>query len=757
MKDIIEITGTYMRTVKKDFTNGYTIFSFSCKNFDEYKDKGKLFCAGYTPVITRGIPLKLTGYFDKKEDGKFLFVINNLSLFSDQKGNTIDYLLGDRFKGIGPKTAQKIVDITGPDIFSFIKQPNAKERLSTISELKGEKIDKFFETINETFFEKEIYEYLRLYGGDYLDSQNIYNAYKNESIKRLKENPYETGKSVDIPFIVCDAIAKENNIFAFNDNRLRYMVISAMYNITNQGHTSASLSDIYYNVCAIAKQSAFPEYIPTCTMVATTINKFSTIIKSIDEYNKKNYTLKEFADAEDIIVDNLYRFFNNKKSYHPNIEAEISLIENKNNIIYSESQRKSFNFLNTSGFKVLTGGPGTGKTTVINGIIEAYQNIHPESSICLCAPTGRAAQKIKESTNHPASTIHRLLNLKPYETKDGVDYDVDKIFADLIIVDEFSMVDLKLFAYLTNAIKDDATVILCGDSFQLPSVGAGNVLYDIIATKLFEVVNLDIIYRQKENSKIISFSQDIKNGILKNFIKETIPKPTKLEKDNTITLSYTFRDKEIEIIKTNSIQDIHNLIVYVLNRTFLNRNSKFFVDNILDLQVLSSTKKDIAGTVELNKAIHYIYQKGDEEEHTFYSVGDKIMMMENNYETGYCNGDIGFVKKVDSTNNTMVVEINGEELILSHSDIKDVSLSYACTIHKSQGSEYDYVIISLPKEPISILQRNLIYTAVTRAKKYVAIIYEDDALSLSIKKNNVCKRKTNLKNKILEKFKESLV
>lgn len=754
MENVIEITGTYLRTLKKDFTNGYTIFSFSCKNFDEYKNKGKLFCAGYTPVVTHGVPLKLTGYFENKND-KYTFIVKELKLFSDQKGNTIEYLLSDRFKGIGPKTAQKIVDITGPDIFSFIKQSNAKERLSTITELKGEKIDKFFETINETFFEKEIYEYLRKYGGDYLDSQNIYNIYKNESINKLKENSYEVGKNANVPFIVCDAIAKDNNIFAFNENRLRYMVISAMYSITNQGHTSTTLNDIYYNVCLLAKQSAFPEYIPTCTMVATTINKFSSVVKELDEYKKKIYTLKEFSEAEDIIVDNLYKFYNNKKSYNPNIEKEISLIESKNNITYSESQKESFNFLKTSGFKILTGGPGTGKTTVINGIIEAYQHLHPNSAVCLCAPTGRAAQKIKESTNHYASTIHRLLNLKPYETKDGINYEVSKIDADLIIVDEFSMVDLKLFAYLTNAIKDDATVILCGDTFQLPSVGAGNVLYDMIATKLFEVVHLNVIYRQKENSKIISFSQDIKSGILKNYIKENNPKTTRLKDGNIVSLSYTFRDKELQMIKTNSAKDIHNIIIYTLNRTFLNKNSKFYIDNILNLQVLSSTKKDVAGTTELNKAIHYIYKKDDADDHTFYSIGDKIMMMENNYETGYCNGDIGFIKAIDTINNSMVIEINGEELILNHSDIKDVSLSYACTIHKSQGSEYDYVIVSLPKEPISILQRNLIYTAITRAKKYVAIIYEDDALTLSIKRNNVWKRKTNLKNKIKEKFKES--
>ncbi len=754
MNEIIEIVGTYLRTLRKDFTNGYTIFSFSCKNFDEYKDKGKLICAGYTPVITHGIPLKLTGYFTEDLSGAFTFIVNQIELFSDKQNNTIDYLLSEKFKGIGPKTAQKIVAITGADIFSFIKQPNAKSDLSVISELKGDKLDKFIETINETFFEKEVYEFVRQYGGSYLDSQNIYHTYGNNSIKLLKDNPYEVGRTCDVPFIVCDAIAKDNGVFAFNENRIRYMIISAMYNIANNGHTYSTLDEIYQNVCYIVENSAFPNDIPSCTVIAIAINKFSSIIKEVNENNKQIYVLKEFAEAEKVIIDNLFRMINAKKHYQTNIEDIRINIEQKCRITYSDSQREAFYFLETSGIKILTGGPGTGKSTVINGIIEAYKKLHPQAVIQLCAPTGRAAQKIKEVTGHQASTIHRMLNIKPYETQKDADFDVDELSADLLIVDEFSMVDLKLFAYLTNAIKEDATVILCGDTFQLPSVGAGNVLHDLINTNIFEIVNLDVIYRQKENSMIISFAQDIKRGIIKKYINNVLPEERKLYNDNIVTLSYIFRDKELQLIKTNSAKEIHDIILHTLCKTFLNKKSKFYVDNILNLQILSSTKKDIAGTIELNKSIHYIYKQDEQNEHTFYSVGDKIMMMENNYDIGYCNGDIGFIKHIDTNKNSIVIEINGEEMVLSHSAIKDMSLSYACTIHKSQGSEYDYVIISLPKEPISILQRNLIYTAITRAKKYVAIIYEDDALHISVRKNNVFERKTNLKYKLLEKFKE---
>lgn len=751
VKTNIEITGTYIRTIIKDFENGYTQFSFLCKNFEEYKDKGKLICEGYLPVITNGVPLKLTGHF-KERNQKYYFAIQNAELYSDKEQNTLDYLLSTRFKGIGPKTAQKIIAITGVNIFEFVKRSDAKEKLSTITELKGEKVDKFINVITETFFEKEVYEFILEFGGTYWESQSIFQQYGNESINKLNANPYEVGRNTELPFIVCDAIAKKQNMQPYNESRLRYLIMSAMYQIAGNGNTSATISEIHRKTTDIAKQSAFPEYYPPSSLILCTILQMQNIYKDFDKNKTPIYTLKEFAIAEDVICDNLYRFHNAKNNYNIDVETEINNSETHFDIEYSESQKKSFNFLNTSGIKILTGGPGTGKTTVINGLIDVYKRIHPQAEIALCAPTGRAAQKIKETTGHPAATVHRLLNIKPYESFDEINYDVDELNVDLLIVDEFSMVDLKLFAYITNAIKEKATVILCGDIFQLPSVGAGNVLYDLIDTKLFDVVNLDIIYRQKENSKIISLAQNIKDGIIEQFTNNPQNANMKFGEDVYQVTKY-YSDKEIQLIKTNSAKQIHDIIVNTLKNTFLNKKSIHYVEDILDLQILSSTKKEDAGTISLNKSIHYIYNQ-NADAHTFFAIGDKIMMMENNYEIGYCNGDIGFITNIDNTNNTISININDIEMHIPHSHIKDISLSYACTIHKSQGSEYSYVIVSLPKSPTSILQRNLIYTAITRAKKYVAIIFEDDALFVAVNRSNVNKRRTNLSKKIKKIFKE---
>ena len=751
MEEKIIITGTYHNTINKNFNNGFTLFSFYCKNYEEFKEKGLLTCKGYIPVITKGVPLKLTGYFEKNFVGTTVFVVDSAELYSDNFNNTFDYLTSERFKGIGPKTAEKIIKIAGEDIFSFIKSPDAKNKLSSITELrKNNKLDNLLNVINETFFEKDVYEYIRAFGGSYSDSAILFENYKSDAINKIKENPYDIGRELSIPFIVCDSIARENGFHFFHKSRIRYLVINALYSIASNGHTIATIDNIYKNIEFLVKQSAFPEHIPPYTLIACVLNRLNSVTSDFDEDGNKVYSLKEFSMAEKIVVNNLIRIRNQKINYSVDIEEQIKITENKFHITYAEKQKSAFYFLKSSGIKILTGGPGTGKTTVINGIIDTYKRIHGESkSVILCAPTGRASQKIKEATGHPASTIHRILNIKPYNTEKDNYYEADELNADLIIIDEFSMVDIKLFAYITNAIKENSTVILCGDTFQLPSVGAGNVMNDLISSEMFEIEHLDVIYRQKGNSSIIRFAQDIKSGNIDNFISKPNQK-TILINEKEVPVKYMYKDKSLQLIQTSSNENIHEIIVNSLKNSFLNENSKFYVDNILDLQILSPIKKESAGTNSLNKDIYSIYHKGEICNKSFFNIGDKIMMTENNYDIGYCNGDIGFVREINLSKNSIVVEINSEIIDIPHSCIKDVSLCYACTIHKSQGSEYDYVIISLPSEPKSILQRNLIYTAITRAKKYVAVIYENEALTETIFRNNSLKRKTNLKKLLLK-------
>lgn len=741
------LIGTYIKAIRRNFSNGYTVFYVSCKGFDEFKIDGRIMCKGYLPITTNGVPLKLCGIFKQENSGIYFFDISESSLYSDKKEITLEYILNIKIKGIGPKTAEKIVEITGPDIFSYIKQENALENLKKTG-LQEEKIRKLIEVINETHFEKQIFEYVKRFGGTYLHSQNLFDRYHSDAINQIKKAPYFIGRSADIPFIVCDAIARKEGFTPYNKNRLQSLVFNALYSISHKGHTISSLPDIYKEVKFLIKNSAFPETAIPCSTIACALCS-SRFIKQVKNENKTViYALKEFDDAEEIIAENIAKTINSIRYFPIDITKEIPITEEKLHIKYSDKQKETFNFLLSSGIKILTGGPGTGKSTVVNGLIDIYKRYKPSAKIFLCAPTGRAAQKMKEITGHKAFTIHRLLNIQPYKSeRDEIDYaDVECLDADLIIIDEVSMVDTKLFAYITSAVPSNAIVVLCGDTFQLPSVGAGNILHDLISLNLFDIVMLDVIHRQKGNSEIVALSQGIKNGDISSFIG-----PHRYLQSNEKTMKL-YGSPEVQIIETETAQTINESIVMALQNRFFKEGDKYFINNILELQVLSSTKKNNAGTVELNKSVKSVYSHVDNNENTTFSVGDKIMMIENNYDIGYYNGDIGIIKYFNMENNSVVVEIDGKEYEIPHNNIQDISLAYACTIHKSQGSEYQYVIIALPKEPSSILQRNLIYTAVTRAKKYVAIISEQGALQTAINKNHSIQRKTNLKHKILSKI-----
>lgn len=748
-KSLTTLIGTYVKTLKKNFTNGYTVYYISCKGFDDFKINGKILCKGYLPITTRGVPLKLIGYFQKDYNEQDFFNVIDTSLYSNKKEITLEYILNIKIKGIGPKTAEKILEITGPDIFSYIKQNDVIEEFSNkIPGFKRDKIEKFVSAINDTHFEKEIFEYIKEYGGSYLHSQNLFDKYHSEAIVQIKKNPYTVGKELDIPFIVCDAIARKEGITPYDKQRIHYLIISTLYNIASRGNTISTLSDIYNEIKFLINSSAFPETIIPCSVITCALHSSHFVKKEIGEKDKVFYALKELNDAEEVIAQNLNKIINSKETHQIDIPKEILYTENKFNIEYSENQKEAFKFLLSSGIKILTGGPGTGKSTVVNGLIDMYKRHNPSAKVVLCAPTGRAAQKMKEITQHEAFTIHRLLNIQPYKSEnENIDYnDIEHLNADLIIIDEVSMVDTKLFAYITSAISPTAITILCGDTFQLPSVGPGNILQDLMSCKLFDTVMLDVIHRQKNGSDIVTLSQSIKNGDISSFTNAS-PKNY-----SSTGIKNIYNSPEVQIIEAKTSSIINKTIIKTLKKAFFKEGNKYFVDNILDLQILSSTKKNEAGIVSLNQSIKDAYHKITDNENSTFSIGDKVMMIENNYDIGYYNGDVGFIKDFDTTKNSVIVEIDNNDYEIPHTNIKDISLAYACTIHKSQGSEYQYVIISLPKEPISMLQRNLIYTAVTRAKKYVAIISEADALQIAVNKNSSIKRRTCLKNKILNKI-----
>ena len=715
----MEIRGIYLHTIYRNEATGLTRFTLITDACKEHRNsRGVLVCRGIMPVFASGMPIKLEGEIVQAILGAE-FKFSSISPFSDRSQVTINYLSSGVFDGIGVKTAEKIVAITGPDIFSFIQKPNAKEILT--EEIGSAKIESLFQTLRNTFQTKVVMDYIQQYGGDYTHAANITQQHPANSIEALKNNCYKIGMEAGLSFFVCDSIAQHEKYFAFDERRIAALIQVAFSRITSRGHTCADIESLYKEVQNVAKSSAFTDAIPK-GLIVRTVNKDKTF--AIDASSEIRYYLSDMYRAERDLAREALRIQGCPIAL-PYSDTIIAEIESTTNIEYSAKQKNAFSFLKTTGIKILTGGPGTGKTTAINGLIKAYRVLNPNGKILLCAPTGRAAQKMYEATGIRAQTIHRAIDVRPFGNEIQYKTLEDPLEQDFIIVDEMSMADITIISMLLGAVKTNSTVVLCGDINQLPSVGPGAVLHDLIASHRFETVTLDVIYRQAKGSSIISNAISINEG----------------------TLSLTY-DSHFKVITVDNEEQIRDNVKALMQK-------KYDYRNVFSAQVLSSTKKGPAGTTELNLALQDVCnpQKFSSSENTVmqygqykYTVGDKIMMTANNYKVGYFNGDIGTIKAINSM--SVTVDINNTAIEISKKNLADMSLALATTIHKSQGSEFSTVIVALPLNPSVMLQRNLLYTAVTRAKMDIVIVAEKGAIEQAVKTISNTNRNTRLLERI---------
>lgn len=403
-------------------------------------------------------------------------------------------------------------------------------------------------------------------------------------------------------------------------------------------------------------------------------------------------------------------------------------IQRKNNIKYDETQISAIKTAIYSKFSIITGGPGVGKTTITKAIIDIFRSMNKK--IILTAPTGKAAKRITETCSVEAKTIHRLLEAD-HKGK-FVKNEENKLNGDIVIIDESSMIDTILMYNLLKAIPNEMTVIMIGDADQLPSVGAGNVLNDIISSNVIPVVQLNKIYRQSESSKIITYSHQINLGQVPNL-------------SNRNNSDFFFiNESETE----NIVSTIKELCLKRLPKTYN-------VNPVTDIQVLSPMKRGLLGTENLNIELQSILNKSKlfiKRGASKYKLGDKVMQIKNNYDKNVFNGDIGFINDVDLERNTITVDFDNHVVEYSYQELDELVLSYAITIHKSQGGEFSIVIIPVHFQSKIMLQRNLIYTGVTRAKKLLILIGDPDDLKYAVENNIADTRRTRLKEKLINKF-----
>ena len=649
----------------------------------------------------------------------------------------IEYI-ATNVKGIGKKTAKSIVDKFKEDTVNIIRYD--KESLNGIKGLNEEKILRLNEFFCQEWEKWNTIDYLSSFNISVLVASNIYKVLGTDTIKVVSENPYSILKFVKtLDFEFVDSIAKKLGISPDNEDRVDTGIIYALNKITEFGHTCIEKENLIkyssniLNVQENMIENGILRLIMEKTLYVQNINDEEFVFRS-------SYFLAE-ENIASAIVAHSYTYIKPK-----DYSKEIEKTSEKNSLVLSKEQHEAISNCLNSSLSVITGGPGTGKTTIIKCIIDILENLKRE--YVLCAPTGRAAKRIKETTGKEAKTIHRLLEISKVDDSDldaMFRIDVKMVEADVVIIDEASMIDSMMMNNLLKAIKDNTQIILVGDIDQLPSVGPGNVLKDIISSGVVNTVKLREIYRQSSKSDIIINAHKVNNGehiIFKN--------------NNT----------DMFLVKSNTIEEtIDNVKSLISSRleTFAN------FDKLKDLQILTPMKKTELGTIQLNSVIQNILnpkspKKTEKEIHSrIFREGDKVMQIINNYDKkfsqngeffdGIYNGDIGYIQKIDLKENKMTVVFDeNKEVVYEFDELDQLEHAYAVTIHKSQGSEFDYVILPLLTGYKKLFTRNLLYTAMTRAKKMLVIVGNNTVIDYMIDNIDSKDRKTGLKNKILTKL-----
>lgn len=732
----MELEGIVDEIIFRNDDNGYTVFLFDCS------DKGYV-AVGSFLSINIGENLKLVGNF--KHNGKYgmQFQVDSYeSIAPKTRNGIIRYLSSGLIKGVGPVTAEAIVKKFKENTLEVIEfNPEKLVEVRGISQKKAKLIS---ESLVEVKDMQNAMVFLQGYNITTTIALNIYEIYKNSTIEVVKTNPYRLVEDVNgIGFLKADKIAQSMGIAVDSPFRIRAGILHILNEASDKnGHTYMLKPQL---VEGVNKLLAL-ENIDVSKIFEDIFDVLQkeNLVKVFWEDKHEIIMLTKMYNAEKYVASKLAILNNSNIETDLNLDDEITFFENQKHLKLHQDQKNAIKMAINSGVSVITGGPGTGKTTIVSCALEIFKMLN--KNILLLAPTGRAAKRLSESTGEEAKTIHRALEIDfrsklglfVYNEKNPLPYDV-------IIVDEVSMVDVVLMNSLLKAISKGSKLILVGDKDQLPSVGAGNVLADILSSQTINVTQLTQIYRQENDSLIISNAHMINEGVMPVL-------------DNKSS-DFFFDCKEERA-------DIFSSIVSLVTQ----RIPSFFKIEKSKIQVLAPLKAGECGieniNVSLQEKINPPLPTKNEIKvgQTIFREGDKIMQTANNYNlewkkryerenyfedgAGVFNGDIGYIHKIIPQTYEMIVWFeDGREVVYPRSELSQLSLAYAITIHKSQGSEFDAVVIPVTSGPSLIFTRNLIYTAVTRAKKLVVLVGSKSALKRMISNTYMAKRFT-----LLEKF-----
>ncbi|MGZ3524846.1 MAG: SF1B family DNA helicase RecD2 [Thermodesulfobacteriota bacterium] len=635
------------------------------------------------------------------------------------------YLASGLIKGVGPIMSERIVEKFGLDTLEVIEK--TPEKLSKVEGIGPKRISVIRKAWEEQKEIKEIMIFLQGHGVSAAYSAKIYKQYGDQSIEIVRENPYRLARDIyGIGFVTADKIAQHLGIDRNSLIRAKAGLIYVLNQLTEQGHVYYPETQLIHKTKEILNVDE--------EIIILAVKELSKerdiVLEDLDpEGNLRAAFLAPFYGAETGVAQrliNLKESPSNIRPIHP--EKAIEWVQQKLNIKLAQRQEEAVLLAATSKVLIITGGPGTGKTTIITAILRIFQQL--KLRILLAAPTGRAAKRMNEATGWEAKTIHRLLEYSPHKGDFKRDQE-DPLEADVVIIDEASMVDTLLMYHLLKAIPSHAHLILVGDVDQLPSVGPGNVLKDIIRSGKFTVVRLTEIFRQARESMIVVNAHKVNQGEL----------PVLKEIDKSEATDFQFIQEE----------DPEKILQNILDLCSEKIPRDFRFHPLREIQVLTPMHKGTIGVTNLNIELQKRLnpgQSGITRGAWTFRVGDKVMQIVNNYDKDVFNGDIGWISKINPEEREVVIEFDGRGVPYDYSDLDEVVLAYAVSVHKSQGSEYPVVILPVVTQHYMLLQRNLIYTGITRAKKLVIMIGTKKALAIAIRNNKPQRRYTLLSERL---------
>lgn len=711
---MIKIRCVIERITYQNPENGYSILKGKVKGYNDL-----VTLVGTLLEVPVGSVLLCEGDWkiDKKYGNQFMVQsweeVMPATLYGIEK-----YLGSGLVKGIGPKFAHLIVSRFGTDTIEIIE--TAIDRLYEVPGIGKKRVEKIQESWEKQKDIKNVMIFLQNYGVSTAYAAKIYQQYGKESISLVKENPYRLADDIwGIGFKTADGIARKMGYEPNDPRRCRSGVLFTLNELANEGHVYAGyeqLTEAAANLLDAEKES-----------ICQAIEQMSADKDLIREEDA--LYLPPFYYSEAGTAQRLLKLMHTPDRYLLHTCPDLKVLEKHSGIVYDEIQIAAIRQAMESKVMVLTGGPGTGKTTTTQGIIAAFQT--SGMKILLAAPTGRAAKRMSEATGMEAKTIHRLLEYNP---QDGYKRNEDTpLEGDALIVDECSMIDILLMYNLMKAIPADMRLVLVGDIDQLPSVGAGNVLRDIIESGRIPVIRLTRIFRQAQSSRIVMNAHNINKG--------TFP-----DISNGKETDFFFLKQEDPELAT---QEIVKLVK--------DRLPKAYKLPVSDIQVLTPMQKGIIGATHLNTLLQQALNNSTSSlsrSGYVFKQGDRVMQIRNNYDKDVFNGDIGFVEKIDTEDRTLTVNFDHHPVEYDVSELDELTLAYATTIHKSQGSEYPIVVIPVMMSHFVMLQRNLIYTGITRSKKICVLIGQTKALHYAIRNLTVVNRNTKLKERLNETLKK---